>query len=91
MEITNKKERGLFVIDCKCDYDPEKPRGGTLIPSGEMIVQKGNTITIKPLLRAGFEIDEIKIDGAIKLKKDVYEFKNIKKDHKIRATFKKKK
>ena len=62
--------------------------GGTITPSGNVTVADGGNQTFTIAANSGYEIDDVKVDGASQGAIATYTFSNVVADHTIEATFK---
>jgi serine protease len=62
--------------------------GGTIDPSGEVIVNEGDSQTFSITAATGYEIDDVVVDGGSVGAVSSYTFSNVTADHTIHATFK---
>ena len=61
---------------------------GSINPSGAVSVDEGNSQTFTIAANSGYEIDDVKVDGASQGAIATYTFSNVVADHTIEATFK---
>jgi hypothetical protein len=62
--------------------------GGTITPTGAVIVNQGTSKTFTVKANTGYMIDTVKIDGTDVATTGTYTFANVAADHTIAATFK---
>jgi|GEM_PF-5787154 len=61
--------------------------GGTVSPSGTVIVKKGETVTLKFTPNVGYSIQSIKVKGVEQSVAETYEFKNVTENSDIKVAF----
>jgi len=61
--------------------------GGLVDPSGEVVVNEGNSQTFTITPDAGYEIEDVVVDGSSVGAVSSYTFENVAADHSIHATF----
>lgn len=76
-------EMGSFLIRASAGT------GGSISPSGEIIVSSGESRNFTLTPEAGYEIADLKVDGASRGSLSSYTFTNITKDHTIAGKFEK--
>jgi len=64
--------------------------GGSISPSGNVVVEHGSSKSFTITPDSGYEIDDVLVDGSSVGKVSSYTFDNVTSDHTIEATFKKK-
>ncbi|MFP3898911.1 MAG: S8 family serine peptidase [Dehalococcoidia bacterium] len=62
--------------------------GGTIEPSGDVVVNEGDSQTFTISANTGYEIDDVVVDGSSVGPVSSYTFENVTADHTIHATFK---
>ncbi len=72
---------GSFIINAKANNN------GKIIPSGEVILKYGASQKFAITPSEGYHILDVKVDDESKGALDTYEFKDIKANHSIEATF----
>ncbi len=66
--------------------------GGSITPSGVVVVKPGQTVKVKIKPNKGYKAASMEVDGVALVKpKKSYKFKKINADHSIRVTFASKK
>lgn len=63
-------------------------QGGSIAPNGAVSVAKGKSQTFTITPSEGYEIEDVKVDGASQGAKTAYEFTNVIENHTIAASFK---
>lgn len=61
--------------------------GGTITPSGQIIVDEGGTLTLTVSACAGFEISDVLVDGVSVGAVETYTFTDLNEDHTVKAAF----
>lgn len=78
-EETQKKESYSISVTCGS--------GGSVSPSGAVMVEKGESATFRIVPDGGYELSELKIDGYAVSASEEYTFTDVKENHTLYAVF----